>query len=86
MNRAIKYRAYPDREQCRLLAKTFDCCRFVYNKVLSFQKELYRTEGKHLNRYDAFKHATAHKKDYEFLKEADIIVSPHSRQDIFSNL
>ena len=31
MEKALKYRIYPNREQRILLAKTFGCTRFVYN-------------------------------------------------------
>ena len=31
MNRAIKYRLYPAYEQAVVFAKTFGCCRKVYN-------------------------------------------------------
>lgn len=34
MNAAIKYRLYPTTEQCILFAKTFGCCRKVYNLML----------------------------------------------------
>mgnify|MGYP000057853318 FL=1 len=34
-NRAIKYRAYPTKEQAVLLAKTFGCVRFVWNHMLT---------------------------------------------------
>ena len=30
-NKAIKYRLYPNDEQKVMFAKTFGCCRFVYN-------------------------------------------------------
>lgn len=33
MNRAIKFRIYPDKEQEKQLAKTFGCCRFLYNRM-----------------------------------------------------
>ena len=35
MNKAIKYRLYPTSEQCVLFAKTFGCCRKVYNLMLA---------------------------------------------------
>lgn len=35
LNRAIKYRAYPTEEQAVLLAKTFGCVRFVWNRMLT---------------------------------------------------
>lgn len=34
MNKAIKYRLYPTTEQSVMFAKTFGCCRKVYNLML----------------------------------------------------
>ena len=35
MNKAFKFRLYPNAEQRILLAKTFGCVRFIYNQMLS---------------------------------------------------
>ena len=35
MNSAIKYRLYPTSEQKIMFAKTFGCCRKVYNLKLA---------------------------------------------------
>jgi putative transposase len=35
MNRAVKCRIEPNKEQIRMLEKTFGCCRFLYNRMLS---------------------------------------------------
>lgn len=35
MNKAIRYRIYPTNEQCIMFAKTFGCCRKVYNLMLA---------------------------------------------------
>ena len=35
MNKAIKYRIYPTTEQAMIFAKTFGCCRKVYNLMLA---------------------------------------------------
>jgi len=41
MRRAYRYRIYPDREQQILFAKTFGCCRFLYNQMLTDKKDWY---------------------------------------------
>ncbi len=46
MLRAYKYRIYPTEEQKVLLAKTFGCCRFVYNWALNLKIEVYKQEKK----------------------------------------
>ena len=35
MNIAYRFRICPNREQEVLLAKTFGCCRFLYNQMLN---------------------------------------------------
>ena len=52
-NRAIIYRLYPTASQKLLLTKTFGCCRFVYNRLLSVQQERYKNGEKHLSRTNA---------------------------------
>ena len=42
MNRAIKYRLYPTTEQRIMFAKTFGCCRKVYNLMLSDKIDGYK--------------------------------------------
>lgn len=41
VNRAIVYRLYPNKKQEEQFQKTFGCVRFVYNQILSLQKERY---------------------------------------------
>ena len=45
MEKAFKYRMYPNREQRILLAKTFGCTRFVYNHYLAKRKDAYEKDG-----------------------------------------
>lgn len=66
MNRAIKYRVYPTTEQSILFAKTFGCCRKVYNLMLSDKIESYRSTGKFVTVTPA-----KYKKDFPYLKEVD---------------
>ena len=66
MNSAIKYRLYPTSEQKIMFAKTFGCCRKVYNLMLSEKIESYKTTG----RFVAVTPAK-YKKDFPYLKEVD---------------
>ncbi|WP_334310115.1 helix-turn-helix domain-containing protein, partial [Clostridioides difficile] len=34
VEKAYKFRIYPNKKQQELINKTFGCCRFVYNKYL----------------------------------------------------
>ena len=66
MNRAYKFRIYPTKEQEQLLAKTFGCCRFVYNIMLEEKIREYRTTGKMKRTTPAM-----YKETYPWLKEVD---------------
>lgn len=44
--RTYKYRLYPTQEQEVLLAKTFGCVRFIYNRCLAIKSEAYQSESK----------------------------------------
>ncbi|EJA6770529.1 TPA: helix-turn-helix domain-containing protein, partial [Clostridioides difficile] len=35
VEKAYKFRMYPNKKQQELIKKTFGCCRFVYNKYLA---------------------------------------------------
>lgn len=43
MNISIKYRLYPDEEQKVYFAKTFGCCRKIYNLMLADKISLYKS-------------------------------------------
>ena len=64
--KAFRYRIYPTSEQETLFSKTFGCCRFLYNAMLSDRIEEYRKTGKMLRNTPA-----AYKKVYGWLKEVD---------------
>ena len=66
MNKAIKYRLYPANEQSIMFAKTFGCCRKVYNLMLSDKIESYKSMGNFVAVTPA-----KYKKDYPYLKEVD---------------
>ena len=66
MRRAYRYRIYPDREQRTMLAKTFGCCRFIYNRMLSDKISWYEQHQEMLRTTPA-----RYKKEFEWLKEVD---------------
>lgn len=65
-NKAIKYRIYPTTEQSIMFAKTFGCCRKVYNLMLSDRIEGHKTTGKFPNVTP-----TQYKDEYPYLREVD---------------
>jgi putative transposase len=78
-NKAIKYRAYPTTEQSILFAKTFGCCRKVYNLMLADKIEGYKTTGKFLTVTPA-----KYKRDYPYLKEVDSLALANKQMDLQS--
>jgi len=77
MNKAIKYRLYPTNEQRVMFAKTFGCCRKVYNLMLSDKIESYKSTGKFASVTPA-----KYKKDYPFLKEVDSLALANKQLDL----
>ncbi len=41
VEKAYRYRIYPNKKQKEILAKTFGCCRFVYNTYLAKRIKMY---------------------------------------------
>ena len=76
-NRAIKCRIYPTQEQQILFAKTFVCCRFVYNKMLEKKISYYEETGKSLSITPA-----SMKKNFPFLKEVDSLALANSQLNL----
>jgi putative transposase len=72
-NKAFKFRLLPNKEQAVLLAKTFGCVRFVYNKMLSERKETYEKfkDDKETLKKQKFPTPAKYKDEFPFLKEVD---------------
>ena len=66
MNKAIKYRLYPNEEQKQKFIQTFGCCRKVWNLMLADKIAYYQANKKSLQTTPA-----QYKKDYPYLKEVD---------------
>lgn len=66
LNKAFKFKLLPNQIQINLLAKTFGCCRFIYNKMLADKIKYYEETKKHLLVTPA-----KYKQEFEWLKEVD---------------
>lgn len=73
MNKAYKFRLYPNREQENQILRTFGCCRYVFNHYLALRKETYEQEGKTLGFFACCADLTALKQesDTAWLQEVD---------------
>ncbi|RED76130.1 IS200/IS605 family element RNA-guided endonuclease TnpB [Cohnella phaseoli] len=72
-HRAYKYRIYPNREQERLIHRTFGCSRFVFNHFLTQWNEKYAATGKGLTYNSCATVLPILKKQFEWLREVDSI-------------
>jgi len=82
VEKAYKFRIYPNRKQEILIQKTFGCCRFVYNKYLSKRKEMYTVDKSTFNYNACSADATQLKKELEWLKEVDATSLQSSLKDL----
>jgi len=82
MEKAYKFRLYPNREQEKQIQRTFGCCRFVFNHFLSNRIELYKETGKALNYNDCSAAMTAMKDELTWLKEVDATALQSSLRDL----
>lgn len=82
MERAYKFRAYPNKQQQELIAKTFGCSRFVYNHYLSKKIDLYQNEHRSISFNQCCSDLTSLKKDLEWLKEVDKFALQNSLRDL----
>jgi len=76
-NKAYKYRIYPSPLQKELLAKTFGCVRFIYNKMLTDKIEHYQLTKKSLANTPA-----QYKDEYQFLKEVDSLALANAQRNL----
>ena len=82
MEKAYKYRIYPNKRQKELLVKTFGCCRYVYNHYLAMKINLYKESKKTMSYIQCSADLTALKKELEWLKEVDSTALQSSLKDL----
>jgi len=77
MNKAIKYRIYPNDEQRVMFLKTFGCCRKVWNLMLADRETAYKRDG------STFKPTPAmYKEEYPYLREVDSLALANVQLDL----
>ena len=65
VKRAYKYRFYPTDEQADILARTFGCVRYVYNRALAERSRAWTQEHRRVTHADTDKMLTQWKRDPE---------------------
>ena len=82
VEKAYKYRIYPNKKQKELIAKTFGCCRFVYNRYLAKRIEMYEQNKETFSYVQCANDMTKLKSELEWLKEVDSTALQSSLKDL----
>lgn len=77
IQKAYKFRLYPNKEQREYFAKTFGCVRFVYNRMLAEKIAYYKETGKSLSVTPA-----KYKVDFPWLKEVDSLALANAQMNL----
>lgn len=82
LEKAYKYRIYPNKKQREIIAKTFGCCRFVYNTYLVKRIEVYEKNKETFTYNMCSNDLTQLKKKLEWLKEVDSTALQSALKDL----
>nr|WP_206773551.1 IS200/IS605 family element RNA-guided endonuclease TnpB [Bacillus cereus group sp. N14] len=82
INKAYKFRIYPNKAQATLINKTIGCSRFVFNHFLSLWNNAYKETGKGLTYGTCSAKLPAMKKEFVWLKEVDSIAIQSSVRNL----
>jgi len=77
MNKAYRFRIYPDDEQKGLLVRTFGCVRFTFNRMLEEKRDRYELTGKSLRVTPA-----KYKTEFEWLREVDSLALANAQLNL----
>ena len=83
MQKGVRFRLYPNREQKNLINQTLGCCRLVYNKGLSMRNDAYKN-GQRIGYSQTSAMLTDLKRcdEFSFLKDVDSIALQQSLRDL----
>ncbi len=84
MEKAYRYRIYPNKKQQEIIAKTFGCCRFVYNKYLAKRIDMYEQNKETFSYVQCANDMKKLKLELEWLKEVDSTALQSSLKDLDS--
>ncbi|AHM57988.1 putative transposase in snaA-snaB intergenic region (plasmid) [Peptoclostridium acidaminophilum DSM 3953] len=82
VNKAYKFRIYPNSRQRELIAKTIGCSRFVFNYFLNAWNDVYKQTGKGMTYNTCSAQMTLLKKELVWLKEVDSIALQSSLKNL----
>lgn len=82
VEKAYKYRIYPNKKQKEIIAKTFGSCRFVYNKYLAKRMDMYEKNKETFSYVQCANDMKQLKSKLEWLKEVDSTALQSSLKDL----
>lgn len=83
MQKGVKFRIYPNREQKNLINQTLGCCRLVYNRGLTMREDAYKNGNKiGYSQTSAMLTDLKRSEDFAFLKIVDSIALQQSLRDL----
>lgn len=71
INKAYKFRIYPNENQIKIIEKSFGCSRYVYNHFLNQRNEIYKAEKRCMKYTEQQNQLPSMKKEFVWLKEVD---------------
>ena len=86
IQKGVRVRLYPTKEQEVLINKTLGCCRFVHNQTLSDCKQSYEQTKYFPSQNERITNLVPLKETYKFLKEVDACALQQSVRDFNSAL
>ena len=83
MQKGVKFRAYPNKQQQNLINQTFGCVRLIYNKGLAMRDDAFKNVQKvGYAQTSAMLAALKKQDDFAFLKDVDSIALQQSLRDL----
>jgi len=82
VEKAYKYRIYPNKKQKEIMSKTFGCCRFVYNQYLAKRIKMYKQSQTTFSYVSMCNDMKQLKSELEWLKEVDSTALQSSLRDL----
>ena len=83
MQKGVKFRIYPNKEQQNIINQTLGCCRLIYNKGLAMRNEAYQNGNKvGYSQTSAMLTDLKKSEDFVFLKAVDSIALQQSLRDL----
>lgn len=83
MQKGVKFRIYPNREQKDLINQTLGCCRLIYNRGLVLREDAYKSGNKiGYSQTSAMLTDLKRSEDFTFLKIVDSIALQQSLRDL----